>query len=156
MRKSNIVLCAIGVLALLLTACRGNTVYNRYLPTNRAGWERNDTLRFVIPPVKEGGRYSEVLGLRTDGNYPFLSVVLIVEQTRSHTGTVRRDTMQCDLINNQGRITGSGINHYQYTFPLATIDLDAEESLRIVIRHDMKRELLPGITDVGIRMAKKQ
>ncbi|MBR1411819.1 MAG: gliding motility lipoprotein GldH, partial [Prevotella sp.] len=51
---------------------------------------------------------------------------------------------------------GTGINHYQYTFPLATIDLEKEEALRIIIRHDMKRELLPGITDVGIQMTKKQ
>jgi gliding motility-associated lipoprotein GldH len=144
------------VTVLLLTACQDNTVYHRYLHTNRAGWERNDTLRFLIPPVKEAGRYSEELGLRTDGNYPFMSLTLIVEQTKGNTGAVRCDTVECKLINNQGRPTGTGINHYQYTFPLATIDLEKEEPLRIVIRHDMKRELLPGITDVGIQMTKKQ
>ena len=144
------------VMVLLLTACQDNTVYHRYLHTNRAGWERNDTLRFLIPSVKEAGRYSEELGLRTDGNYPFMSLTLIVEQTKGNTGAVRCDTVECKLINNQGRPTGTGINHYQYTFPLATIDLEKEEPLRIVIRHDMKRELLPGITDVGIQMTKKQ
>ena len=144
------------VMVLLLTACQDNTVYHRYLHTNRTGWERNDTLRFLIPPVKEAGRYSEELGLRTDGNYPFMSLTLIVDQTKGNTGAVRCDTVECKLINNQGRPTGTGINHYQYTFPLATIDLEKEEPLRIVIRHDMKRELLPGITDVGIQMTKKQ
>ena len=143
-------------MVLLLTACQDNTVYHRYLHTNRTGWERNDTLRFLIPPVKEAGRYSEELGLRTDGNYPFMSLTLIVDQTKGNTGAVRCDTVECKLINNQGRPTGTGINHYQYTFPLATIDLEKEEPLRIVIRHDMKRELLPGITDVGIQMTKKQ
>lgn len=144
------------VIVLLLTACRDNTVYHRYLHTNRAGWERNDTLRFLIPPVKEAGRYCEELGLRTDGNYPFLSLTLIVEQTKGHTGDVRRDTVECKLITKQGRVMGAGINQFQYTFPLATIELEEEEPLRIVVRHDMKRELLPGITDVGIRMTKKQ
>ena len=144
------------VMVLLLTACQDNTVYHRYLHTNRTGWERNDTLRFLIPPVKEAGRYCEELGLRTDGNYPFLSLTLIVEQTKGHTGDVRRDTVECKLITKQGRVMGAGINHYQYTFPLATIDLEKEDSLRIVIRHDMKRELLPGIMDVGIQMTQKQ
>ena len=144
------------VMVLLLTACQDNTVYHRYLHTNRAGWERNDTLRFLIPPVKEAGRYSQELGLRTDGNYPFMSLTLIVEQTKGNTAIVRCDTMECKLINKQGHPTGTGINHYQYTFPLATIDLEKEDSLRIVIRHDMKRELLPGIMDVGIQMTQKQ
>ena len=96
------------------------------------------------------------MGLRTDGNYPFLSLTLIVEQTKGHTGDVRRDTVECKLITKQGRVMGAGINQFQYTFPLATIDLEKEEPLRIIIRHDMKRELLPGITDVGIQMTKMQ
>ena len=143
-------------MVLLLMACRDDTVYHRYLHTNRAGWERNDTLRFLIPPVKEAGRYSEELGLRTDGNYPFMTLTLIVEQSKGDAGILRCDTVECKLINKQGRPTGTGLNHYQYTFPLATVDLEQEEPLRIVIRHDMKRELLPGIMDVGIQMTKNR
>ena len=43
---------------------------------------------------------------------------------------------------------------YQYIFPLKTLPLEKDDSLFIEIRHDMKREILPGITDVGIKLSR--
>lgn len=140
--------------ALMLTACQESTIYNRYLHTNVKGWERNDTLRFVIPPIKQSGRYTEEVGLRTNGDFPFTDLTLIIEQTKVKAGIKRLDTLACTLMNEQGHVEGAGISLYQYTFPLATLELDQEEELHIAVRHDMKREMLPGITDIGIRIEK--
>ncbi len=140
----------------MMTACQKATIYNRYLHTNANGWERNDTLRFVIPPIKQSGRYTEEVGLRTNGDYPFTDLTLIIEQTKVKTGITKRDTLECTLMSKQGHIEGAGISHFQYTFPLTTIELAQEEELDIVVRHDMKREMLPGITDIGIRIKKEK
>ena len=51
--------------AMLFAACAHRTVYDRYQSTARAGWEKNDTLSFAIPPLKDAATYGAVLGVRT-------------------------------------------------------------------------------------------
>ena len=66
-------------------ACNQQTVYNRYLHTSLNGWERNDTLRYVIPTIQKDGNYMEEIGVRINGNYPFMKLCLIIEQTKINT-----------------------------------------------------------------------
>jgi len=156
MRRSSYTLLYIAVsVTLLFSACKQKTVYNRYLHTSVTGWERNDTLFYAIPSMKEGGNYTEEVGVRINGEYPFLSLTLIIEQTRVSDQVMKRDTLQCDLIDKQGHYKGKGISHYQNTFHLKTIRLNKDDSLRIAIRHDMKREMLPGITEIGVKLSKR-
>ena len=51
----------------ILAACNGATVYDTYVHTPIAGWEKNDTLSFEVAPLPETGHYQESLGLRITG-----------------------------------------------------------------------------------------
>lgn len=157
MRKySYTLLIYIGaLLACLLTACDSQTVYNRYLRTAKNGWERNDTLSFLIPPVTQDGNYTEEIGVRINGDYPFMKLTLIIEQTKMNTKERRSDTLNCQLIDKSGHPLGQGISQYQYVFRLATLHLMKDDSLHLAIRHDMKREMLPGITGIGVHISKE-
>ena len=155
----------IGAAVLLtLTACNKQTVYYHYEHTPVSGWEKNDTLTFLTAPIAVEGHYAEDVGLRISGDYPFIALNLIVEQTVLKTPTSKLktqtsnlvDTLTCNLIDEMGNAKGNGISHYQYTFPLTTLSLAQGDRLRITIRHDMKREILPGITDIGIRLTKEK
>lgn len=188
---------------LLLTAgvcagCMDGTVYHHYEHIPVAGWEKTDTIMFSVPPIDEDGLYNIRLGLRTTGQYPFMSITLIAEMqtiavadtmsqepvadslshkpvadslslksvadslntepiagTLSHERPIIRYTLPCRLMNKRGNTQGQGINYYQYDFIVADIPLNAGDSLRIGIRHDMKREILPGLSDLGIIIRKK-
>ena len=72
------------VATMSLPSCKHSTVFDSYAHTPIAGWEKNDTLSFEIPPLLEGGYYNESLGLRITGNYPFMGLTLIVEQNIYH------------------------------------------------------------------------
>ena len=155
MAKNNYTLLYIGVfMMLILTACHENTVYHDYQQPSSSGWEKNDPLSFHIPAVKETGNYVEEVGLRINGSFPFQNLNLIIEQTKKNTGERLCDTLVCKLISKQGYPEGRGISEYQYIFPLKTLPLEKDDSLFIEIRHDMKREILPGITDIGIKLSK--
>ena len=155
MAKNKYTLLYIGVfMMLILTACHEKTVYHDYQEASSSGWEKNDPLSFHVPPIKETGNYVEEVGLRINGSFPFQNLNLIIEQTRKNTGERLCDTLVCKLINKQGYPEGRGISEYQYTFPLKTLQLEKGDSLYIEIRHDMKREILPGITDIGIKLSK--
>ncbi|MBR1546391.1 MAG: gliding motility lipoprotein GldH [Prevotella sp.] len=157
MRKSKYTLLYyIGLLAVLLCiSCDSKTVYSHYQSVALAGWEKNDVISFGTAPLEQQGTYQEKIGIRINGAFPFMALTLIIDQKVFPTLETHCDTLSCELINEDGNIMGEGISHYQYTFPLKTLVLQKNDSLSIHIRHDMKREILPGVSDIGIILEKE-
>lgn len=137
---------------LLLTACKQRTVYYHYEHTPLSGWEKNDSLVFTTDTIAIDGTYSEEVGIRINGTYPFLQLNLVVEHLVMPAMTVKSDTLSCRLIDETGNALGNGVSDYQYLIPLTSLTLKKGDRLRIAIRHDMKREILPGISDIGLRL----
>ena len=147
------------VATIAFSACNHAKVYDEYAHTPIAGWEKNDTLSFEIPPMAATGYYRQSLGLRTTGAYPFTALTLIVNQTIYPANKGKRiektDTLLCQLINQHGENKGQGISYYQYNFPINIYKINRGDSIHIAIRHDMKREILPGVSDIGVKITKK-
>ncbi|MCR4583497.1 MAG: gliding motility lipoprotein GldH [Prevotella sp.] len=140
---------------LWFSACQRQQVYYHYEHTPMSGWEKNDTLLFDIDALAEGGTYRQYIGLRIDQQYPFRRLCLVVQQTILPSGVSRSDTIDNELIDKQGRPKGSGVSYYQYEFPYNTLTLEPGDSLHISIRHHMKREIMVGIKDVGIKLVRE-
>lgn len=138
-----------ALIILLFIACQSRTVYDQYRHTPVQGWEKNDTLAFNIARLKQGGDYAATVGVRINNKFPFKSLTLIVEQNVLPGGEVVMDTLRCDLISEKGKSLGQGVGSYQYTFPLRRLRLSEGDSLHVVIRHDMMREIMPGVSDIG-------
>jgi len=138
---------------IALAACDTPVVFDHYEHTPLAGWEKNDTLFYDIPPLRQSGRYREEIGLRTNEDFPFQRLCLVIEQTAYPSAMHRIDTVFYSLVSKQGIPEGDGVSLYQKTFPLRTIKLNEGDSLHISIRHNMKREILPGISDVGLKIS---
>ena len=145
----------LALVAMLLTACDHRTIYDRYESTALSGWEKNDTITFAIRPLKDAATYRALLGVRTTDSYPFTSLTLIVEQEIMPAHRVLVDTICCELTDEQGKVLGDGIGYRQYQFEVRQLQLQEGDSLHVVVRHDMKREILPGICDVGIKLLKE-
>lgn len=141
--------------ALFCISCNLITVYSHYRHVPIAGWEKNDTLSFGISPTKQSGYYTEEIGLRINNSYPFMGLTLIIDQTILPSMQTHSDTLNCSLIGEDGNTKGYGVSHYQYRFPLSTLQLYEGDSLHINIRHDMKREMIPGVADIGIILTRK-
>jgi signal transduction histidine kinase len=97
-----------------------------------------------------------ILGNAVKFTNPPGTVTLIVEQTVYPAGHMMTDTLDCDLIDERGNAKGEGISQYQYLFPLKTIQLHQGDSLHLSVHHNMKREILPGVTSVGVKLSKKE
>lgn len=161
---SRLSVAVLVLVAVVAVSCIGRKVYDHYEELPVAGWEKNDTIAFLLPPVAQSGLYSLDLGLRTTSQYPFMSLTLVIEKSiiPTDTATVKPlfpssikptvSTLSCRLMDSRGHAKGQGINYYQYDFHVADLSLSAGDSLRVCIRHDMKREILPGISDLGIQL----
>ena len=138
-----------------LSACDESLAYSHYEHTQLAGWEKSDTLYFNTPRMRQKGRYRMELGLRTTGDYPFTSLTLSIEQRVFPAKSIKNYRIKCKLMEENGVTRGQGVSVYQFAFPVADVDLNEGDSVQIRIRHDMKREILPGIADVGIKLSRK-
>ena len=155
MNNSKCIALLAAMLLLVLSACNRKLVYDRYLATPISGWEKNDTLSYDIRPVSGTDTYDMWLGLRTSEAYPFTAITLIVEQHIYPKDTIVNDTVNCKLTDRHGNASGTGVNFHQYRFPVTELQLQDGDSIHIRVRHDMKREILPGISDVGISLRRK-
>ena len=138
--------------AAVAVSCATDTVYYSYAHTPVAGWELNDTLTFNIPGMAASGTYSQQVGLRMTSAFPFTSISLIVEQRIMPRGKVLTDTIKCPITDIRGNFLGDGISSFQYMFPLREVTLNKKDSIHVSIRHNMKREILPGVSDIGLKM----
>lgn len=148
-------MAAFFIVVSTTTSCNGNKVYDQYNHTPITGWEKNDTLTFSVPKMPTEGLYNSHLLLRVSQGYPFMSLALIVEQTILPSHQTHTDTLKCRLIDERGRTKGQGLNYYQYSFPINSMHLQTGDSLQIKVRHDMKREILPGVSDIGIQILRQ-
>lgn len=141
-------------LLLLIASCSGNTVYDHYNHTSVSGWDRGELLTYDVPRVKQAGKYATSLGLRVSEAYPFQSLTLIVEQTVLPGKKTTRDTLNCRIYDDKGAIRGEGISYFQYHFLVSEKNLNQGDSLHITVRHDMRREIIPGVADLGIQIVR--
>ena len=154
MRRNKIYIGLLLTVALALASCNRKTVYYHYEHAPVSGWEKTDVLDFYIPSVS-AGTYREELGLRIDKSFPFMGLCLVIKQTILPSGYVHSDTLNCSLIDEEGNNKGPGLSYYQYNFHVNTLQLQDGDSLHITVKHNMKREIMPGISDVGIRLDKQ-
>ena len=148
----NIVTVMLCMITMVVVSCTTNTVFDSYAHTPLSGWEKNDTLTFNISPLVVDGAYCESVGVRMTNTFPFTSISLIVEQHVYPKGSVLTDTIKCQITDQRGNFLGSGVSSYQYSFPLRELILSKGDSIHISVRHNMKREILPGVSDVGLKI----
>lgn len=148
-------LLAVALVAVALSSCDSDVIYDKYNHTPLVGWEKNDTLSFDVPPVKDAGRYRLELGLRTSTSFPFTALSLVVEHTVEPGHMLYTDTVNCRLADEKGNVLGNGVSCFQYNFIVSDISLNKGDSLHICVRHIMKREIMPGISDVGLKLTRR-
>ena len=129
---------------LLITSCTGHNRFHSYLPVNKDGWKRTDTLCFHAVPIDTNRNCMEIsLGIRHTHRYPYRDIWL----------TIGKDTLHIDLADEQGRWKGKGIGDMRLIQQEATINLTKMDSCGIIrIHHIMQHDPLPGISDIGIEV----
>ena len=143
------------VAVAILAACGEGTVYDDYVHTPIDGWENDDTLSFSVPRMESNGHYGCIIGVRTTDAFPFTAISIAVEQTIEPGHRVHTDTLNCRLADSRGNLLGDGVSYFQYEYPLPDVFLRRGDSLHVAVHHIMKREILPGISDVGLKILHK-
>ena len=154
LRGKKIIGIAIAV-ALALVSCNRHTIYSHYESVDINGWGGGDSVIFCVNNSTDS-IFNEQLGLRINSDYPFRNLSLIIEQHMLHTTkTLKRDTLNLTLADEDGFFLGEGLSIYQYDIDLGTIVLPSSDTLEVSVVHNMRRENLTGIAAVGITLQKE-
>ncbi|MBO6295976.1 MAG: gliding motility lipoprotein GldH [Prevotella sp.] len=147
-------LLAVAVVVFPLMACQDNVVYTSYQSVEIDGWDKTTTTGYDIAHIESDGNYNEMIGIRTNDKYPFMSLNLIVEQTVMPSGRHLTDTIDCQLTDRNGRKLGHGQSLWLQIVPFRKLTLNKDDSLHINIRHNMRRDILRGVSDIGLIIEK--
>ena len=140
-----------------IVSCTEGVIYHEYKATPVEGWEMIDTLSFRIDSIHRTGTYSIEIGVRTSEavGYPFQTLWLEIKQNwfaDSICQMFRCDTLSCKLALPDGGQMGNGIGMRQYHFDLDTVHLSKGMNGHIRLRHLMRRNILPGVSDIGVKI----
>lgn len=111
---------------------------------------RNDTLCYEADMLYYEGNCNMELGIRINNLYPYQNISIIVEWLN---GVVSKtDTIDKMFYNKELEFSEVGIGLYQYVFPFEELSVNAGDTISLRVRHNMSKEILPGISDVGIQI----
>lgn len=146
----------IGALALTLASCRPDpaTLVHEYRGVKGdEGWNVRDTIRIAVPAAPREGDYVLSVGMRVTNAFSWEGVWVEAELTVDTPRTRHVDTLFVRLYDEQARPLTEGVNLLQVEQSAPqTVHLKAGQKGSLRLRHLMRRETLPFITDVGARL----
>ncbi|MCR5068392.1 MAG: gliding motility lipoprotein GldH [Prevotella sp.] len=156
MTSHRILNIATPLMALLIMAmawsCTADTTYHKYVGVGEEGWSAHDTLVFDIDTLRTNGNFTTYVCLRAKPDFPYRYLSMIVEQTCMLSGNKERKTVRCEVVNSDGVMTGVGITYHTYEIPVFTGTHRPGEHIKVAIKHNMTREYMPGLMDVGVKL----
>ena len=145
-------LSALVVLAIF-SSCAGDGFRSvQYESVDEASWGAFEPLSFTLGPVPSAGPYDLRLLLRMSSThpYPFKTLFVEVQQEWGADSVVRIDTVECHFAHTVWET--EGIHLHQYDYAVSSRHCHPADSVRISLRHLMRKEEIPGVSNVGIAL----
>lgn len=80
---------------------------------------------------------------------------MVVEHIIFPSHSTGHSTIRCRITDDAGNITGKqGISSNDIKYHLGEIEMQKDDSIKIKINHCMRREMLPGLSEIGIEAIK--
>lgn len=151
--------CKLPIIAVCLCAmlaCNSAVVYESYRHIPSAGWNKDSLVSFEVEIADTLSLHHISIDLRNTTEYPYCNLFLFVTST-APSGQSLCDTIEYMLTDDNGRWLGQGFStiidsrlaYRQY------VKFTQCGVFRFDIRQGMRKNVLPYITDVGLRIEKE-
>jgi len=142
---------------LLFVSCTERTIYSEQKNLPKNGWDKNSFVDFTVEIEDTISSYDVLITLRNNEKYPNQNLWLFVEEMTPDS-TIKQDTIQCFLVDNQGYWIGTGVGslHYVSVFYRQKALFQQKGLYQYRIKHGMRYDLLKGLNDIGIKIQKSE
>jgi gliding motility-associated lipoprotein GldH len=149
------------LVVLLFFSCDKKRVFDSYKPVGSA-WHKDSIVAFDLPELDSTQRYNLFVNLRTNNNYPFNNLFLIVS-TEMQNGFTKVDTLEYQMANPDGTLLGDGFTDIKESKLFYKENVKFRGKYKVFIKQAVRSNgkipgvtLLDGITDVGFRIETKE
>jgi gliding motility-associated lipoprotein GldH len=149
------VIILLGALALTF-ACKKPALYDKNSEISACAWSKDSLIGFDVPIYDTINPANVFINLRHMADYPYSNIYFFVKYYAPN-GIHQTDTIEYRLANNKGEWLGDGWgNLYSCQLPFKTnIRFPIQGIYRFEIKHGMRKDILPGVCNVGIRIDKR-
>ena len=141
----------------LLISCRSHrTLLHEFAAIDGEEWNIIDSLHFEIDSVTTSGNCETTLEFRTNANYPYRNISILMTQSLRNKNKDITKTLAYDIVDESGKNNGEGITYLTHRIPFCTMEIQEGDTVDIFIRHNMQDNILPGIADVGVLVEKNE
>lgn len=142
---------------LIFFACDHNRVFEKNLPVNEKGWNKDSVITFDVPITDTLQNHNLYINVRNDIKYKYSNLWLFVEINQPGNISVT-DTFEITLADQAGKWLGEGfggIKSQQVLFK-RNFYFPVSGDYKINIAQGMREDELLGINDIGIRLEKQE
>jgi len=138
---------------MLLSSCDSSRVFDDYKNIEEGQWDRELIINFDVDIQDSISRHNLYINIRNSGDCPTSNLWLFVK-TIAPDSTILVDTIECILSDMSGKRYGSGIGDiYDLRVDFKRdIIFPIKGKYKFELEQGMREAIIPGITDVGIRI----
>lgn len=152
-------------LLLLITAaffsCDKKRIFDEYKSVGSA-WHKDSIVSFNLPELDSTKRYNLFINLRDNDNYKYNNLFLIVTLEKPN-GYTKVDTLEYQMADPDGTLLGDGFTDIKESKLFYKENVRFKGKYKVNIKQAVREtgkvpgvERLDGITEVGLRIEKKE
>lgn len=159
MRIKNSVFLLLTV--ILFSSCDKKRVFDEYKSVGSA-WHKDSIVSFDLPELDSTKRYDLFINLRDNNNYKYNNLFLIVTLEKPN-GFTKVDTLEYQMAAPDGTLLGYGFTDIKESKLFYKENVTFRGKYKVNIKQAIRETgkvpgvtLLEGITEVGLRIEKKE
>ena len=152
MTKNNLLIFITGIL-LSITSCNEKRIFEQYEEIDDAVWHADSIITFSANIKDTVNPYDLFVHIRNSGKYSYSNLYLFITIKFPKTGSIH-DTLECILADKKGKWLGKGFGGvWNNPIPYKkAIRFPRKGIYTFTIEQAMRKEKLPAILDVGLRI----
>jgi len=156
MNTKKVCLTLICLFIVILTSCDHSRVFDESIGISEDGWNNKNIVKLDVEITDTVSLHNFFVNIRNTTDYSYSNIYLFVK-TVFPNGKVARDTIQCILANKEGKWIGKGIGKIRDSQILIMKDVrfPYQGKYEFEIEQAMRKKILKGIKDIGIRIEKR-
>ena len=148
------------LIAILFFSCDEKRVFDEYKSVGSA-WNKDSIVTFDLPELDSTKRYDLFINLRDNNNYQYNNLFLIVSVEKPN-GYTKVDTLEYQMANPDGTLLGNGFSDIKESKLFFKENVKFKGKYKVHVKQAVRESgkipgvaLLEGITEVGLRIEKK-
>ncbi|MCG9791963.1 gliding motility lipoprotein GldH [Flavobacterium algicola] len=149
------------LMAILLFSCDEKRVFDEYKSVG-SSWHKDSIVTFDLPELDSTKRYDLFINLRDNNNYPYNNLFLIVTLEKPN-GYTKVDTLEYEMTAPDGSLLGDGFTDIKESKLFYKEGVRFRGKYKLNIKQAVRESgkvpgvtELEGVTDIGLRIEKKE